>query len=164
MQELGERTAIGTIDTADVTMTDVWEPLGSLEDDSEEWVTEHSRSGSVYEQLEDGGIHEIHHHHFIPTPSDGRTCRDCTERQNQAWGLIYPVLMDAYLQWIYHGSPDTVEDVSLHPPIMVLDIFKSLLRTGLDMRLDLVGTLLDRNWGGDIQKCAEYRMSRRSEI
>ncbi|KAF8576056.1 hypothetical protein K439DRAFT_1623133 [Ramaria rubella] len=127
-------------------MADVWETIGSLEDDAEEWVTEHSRS--VYEQLEDG-IHEIHHHHSIPMPSDGRTRCDHTEQQNQVWGHIYPVLMNAYLQWTCHGPPDTVDSVSLHPPIVVFDIFESRdIQFPLDNNTSLNITMVRHSYFG----------------
>ncbi|KAF8576461.1 hypothetical protein K439DRAFT_1622837 [Ramaria rubella] len=116
-----------TLTFVDVNISDACVSFNTPGDDigDGEWVTEDENNiQEVYSDLTDG-IHEIHHHHFIQRLLDGRTRRDCTEQQNIAWGLLYPALVTAHLQWEYHGPPDIPINTPLHPSIKVMDLFMS---------------------------------------
>ncbi|KAF8505163.1 hypothetical protein BU17DRAFT_71490 [Hysterangium stoloniferum] len=84
-------------------------------DDDGDWVTD------LEDSIRDM---ESNHVHYIKT-SDIRDRHDRLERQNAAWALILPLLVDAHLQWEHTGPPKVIPEVEVHSPILVIDLFES---------------------------------------
>ncbi|KAF8498469.1 hypothetical protein BU17DRAFT_102994 [Hysterangium stoloniferum] len=95
-------------------------------DDDGDWVTDvGDKPDEIYCELKDS-IHDMesNHVHYIKT-SDIHDHHDCLERQNAAWALILPLLVDAHLQWEHTGPPKVIPEVEVHSPILVIDPFES---------------------------------------
>ncbi|KAF8575938.1 hypothetical protein K439DRAFT_1623215 [Ramaria rubella] len=79
--DLSRDATASTLTFVDVDISDACVSFNMPGDDigDGEWVTEDENNiQEVYSDLTDR-IHEIHHHHFIQRPLDGRTRRDRTE-------------------------------------------------------------------------------------
>ncbi|KAF8520715.1 hypothetical protein BU17DRAFT_65177 [Hysterangium stoloniferum] len=95
-------------------------------DDDGDWVTDvGDKPDEIYRELEDSiRDMESNHVHYIKT-SDIRDRHDRLERQNAAWALILPLLVDAHLQWEHTGPPKVIPEVEVHSTILVIDLFES---------------------------------------
>ncbi|KAF8585660.1 hypothetical protein K439DRAFT_1615792 [Ramaria rubella] len=124
LQELSGGS-IGSSASPTVDMGEVWEPVDSILEDVGDWImVDDEELQTVYGDLADG-MREIHYHHFIQRPQDGRSRRDRVQLQNEAWTLLYPALMAAHLQWAHLGPPNIPQHIPSHPIVTVIDIFES---------------------------------------
>lgn len=65
-------------------------------------------------------------HRSRPQRVDYRTRADRLLRQQEAWSIVYPEMLQSYLEWDCNGAPTFVEDTHLgdrYAPILIFDFF-----------------------------------------